>query len=301
VHRPELQQWHALGSVAVVGAQRIFRVDSAVGDVDRPVLLLIHGFPTASWDFARIWQPLAAQFRLVACDLLGFGFSSKPRRHDYAIAEQADIVEAVAAQHDVVECHVLAHDYGATVAQELLARDNARRHPRLRSVCLLNGGLFPETHRPRRIQNLLRGPLGPFLAPLVGRRRFGRSLAAVFGAGTQPDRDDLDAFWQLFTRDGGRRIAHRLLRYIDERVENRERWVGALQQARCPLLLVNGSDDPVSGAHMVARYRELVGEGSGIVELPGIGHYPQIEAPGRVVEELVRFIRASTGAPQENR
>lgn len=293
VDRPNLMQWRALGGDDQVGAWRIFRVDSAPGDCARPALVMIHGFPTSSWDFARIWRPLASQFRLLACDLLGFGFSSKPWRHDYAIAEQADIVEAVAASHDLAEYHLLAHDYGDTVAQELLARDAARPHPRLRSVCFLNGGLFPETHRPRAIQNLLRGPLGPLLWPLVGRGAFGRALAATFGRHSQPQASELDAFWEALCTNRGRRVVPRLLRYIDERAANRARWVGALQQARCPLTLICGSDDPVSGAHMAARYRELV-PASAVVELPGIGHYPQVEAADAVVANYLRF-RSGTG------
>jgi pimeloyl-ACP methyl ester carboxylesterase len=74
-----------------------------------------------------------------------------------------------------------------------------------------------------------------------------------------------------------------------DRRRHRERWVDALRDARCPLAVIDGAADPVSGAHMVARYRELVGRGY-VVELPGIGHYPQIEAPGLVLEHYARFL-----------
>ena len=61
--------------------------------------------------------------------------------------------------------HVLAHDYGDTVTQELLARYDERQltggaGPELASVCLLNGGLFPEVHRALLAQRLLLSPLG---------------------------------------------------------------------------------------------------------------------------------------------
>ena len=55
--------------------------------------------------------------------------------------------------------------------------------------------------------------------------------------------------------------------------------------------LVAGMDDPVSGAHMVQRYRELVAPPD-ITELPGIGHYPQIEDPEAVAEIVVRHVTA---------
>ena len=54
-------------------------------------LLLIHGFPSASWDWHYLWQPLAQRFRVIACDMLGFGDSAKPANHEYSLLEQADL------------------------------------------------------------------------------------------------------------------------------------------------------------------------------------------------------------------
>jgi pimeloyl-ACP methyl ester carboxylesterase len=284
-----LDQWHARGRYMDFGPHRIFCVDSALDDRTRPALLLIHGFPTASWDFAKLWPVLAERFRVLAADMLGFGFSSKPRRHAYSIMEQADVMEAVLAHHGIDRHHVLAHDYGDTVAQELLARDSARAEGRLASVCLLNGGLFPETHRARFVQRLLESPLGPLVARLSNRRAFARSMTAVFGPDTPPSASELDAFWTLATHEGGHRLAHELIHYMADRRRHRERWVAALRDAACPLALIDGSADPVSGAHMVARYRELVGKGY-VAELPGIGHYPQVEAPELVLEHYARFV-----------
>ena len=289
---PDLQQWRALGRDVVVAGQRIFCIDSAPDDHTRPAVLLLHGFPTASWDYARLWPPLRARMRVITLDLLGFGFSAKPCDHDYSIVEQADTVEAMVAACGVTHYHVLAHDYGDSVAQELLARDNARSQRRIDSVCFLNGGLFPETHRPRLVQRLLCSPLGPAVAALTSRRAFWRSMTAIFGPATPPDAADLGAFWTLLTRDGGRHIMHRLIRYMPERVHQRERWVGALTAARCPLALINGSADPVSGAHMVARWRDVVGAGH-IAELAGIGHYPQVEAPQQVLDHYGKFMAAN--------
>jgi len=292
---PDLERWRESGHFVAVGSQRIFCVDSDPGERSRPALLLIHGFPTASWDFAKLWPALAAEFRVLAADMLGFGFSSKPRRHRYSIDEQANIFETLLARRRIDRYHILAHDYGDTVAQELLARDNTRSTRTIDTVCFLNGGLFPETHRPRLIQKLLRGRLGPLVSRLVNRRSFDRSMTALFGPAHPPATRELDAFWTLVTAEGGHRLAHKLIHYMAERISHRQRWIDALCEAQCPLALINGSADPVSGAHMVGRYRELVGTGY-IAELPGIGHYPQVEAPDLVLEHYQRFRRQAARA-----
>ena len=273
---------------AALGAA-VYRTN-ATGSADRrPWLLLVHGFPTAGIDWWPLWSALDRDFRLLAPDLLGFGFSAKPPAADYTIALQADLCESLLRAVGATQAHLLAHDYGVTVAQDLLARDRERDVPALfASVALLNGGLFPETHRARLIQKLLLTPLGPLLSRLLNQRSFARSFSAVFGPDTQPSRDELAVFWQLIAHDGGHRIAHRIMRYVVERRRHRERWVGALVASAVPMRLINGALDPVSGAHMVARYRELV-PNPDVVSLDDIGHYPQVEAPARVYAALREF------------
>ncbi len=289
-----LAEWQAQGRYGEFAGHRVFaRVHDAHGPA-RPWLLLIHGFPTASLDWFPLWTALARDFNLLAPDLLGFGLSDKPTRHDYTIAGQADLVEYWCTQLGIVQTHVVAHNYGVTVAQELLARDRelAARGlaKRLASVVFLNGGLFPETHRTRPIQKLLLTPLGPLVSRLLTQRSFARSFAAIFGPATRPRAAEIDAFWQLIARQDGHRLAHRLIHYVPERRRHRERWVGALGTATVPMRLINGALDPVSGEHMAARFREIVHEAD-IVWLDDIGHYPQIETPQRVYASLGNFWR----------
>jgi len=54
---------------------------------------LIHGFPTASWDWNKIWNALKKKYHLLAPDLIGFGFSDKPKKYNYSIMDQADLIE----------------------------------------------------------------------------------------------------------------------------------------------------------------------------------------------------------------
>ena len=283
-----LPDWRAAGRFITYRGHAIYT--RAGGDASAPVLLLIHGFPTASWDWEALWPALTSRYRVITLDMLGFGFSAKPANYAYSIFDQADLCEYVLTQHQVSQYHILAHDYGDTVAQELLARHNAATQPahNLQSVCLLNGGLFPESHRPLLVQKLLQTPLGPLLARLNSQRRFAASMRGIFGAQTPPDDWLIEGFWTLLTTNNGKRILPKLIGYITERKQNRARWVGALQNSRVPLKLINGTADPISGQHMVNRYKELV-PSPNVTELHGIGHYPQVEAPQAVLEAYLQF------------
>lgn len=256
---------------------------------DQPTLVLIHGFPTASYDWWKVWTPLSNQFSLLAPDMIGFGYSSKPKDFPYSIMKQADMILDLLKGLDLFEFHILAHDYGDTVAQEILARTNNDDRFDVKTVCLLNGGIFPEAHHPLLIQKLLMSPMGFLLSRLLNQRKFEHSFSKIFGSRTKLDEEELSTYWTLVSRDNGHLIAHKIIRYMRERVKNRTRWVGALQHYRGKLGLINGPDDPISGRVMVERFREVVSV-ENIWKLDNIGHYPQIEAPDRLVESYFQFL-----------
>lgn len=287
-----LGDWRAQGRDLLFHRHRIRYWEAGQGEP----LLLIHGFPTAAWDWHYLWQPLAERYRVIACDMLGFGDSDKPRGHDYRLLEQADLQQAL-VRHLGIEgpVHLLAHDYGDSVAQELLARHHESR-ARIASCVFLNGGLFPETHRPVLVQKLLLSPLGPLIGRGFSRAKLGANFGKVFGPATQPSAAELDDFWSLVAARDGPAVMHRLIRYIPERREQRDRWVAAMQKGGVPLRVIDGAVDPISGAHMVARYRELIPEPDTVL-LEHIGHYPQTEAPSQVLQHYLAFRQALENTP----
>lgn len=290
----ELSQWQQMAQPFEFMGETFYYWASERQDnqgKDKPVLLLIHGFPSASWDWAPIWQTLNQRYHLVAVDMLGFGFSSKNPRLLYSIFTQADLQQALLNHLNIEQYSLLAHDYGDTVAQELLARDqNHQQMPpkmprQIQQAFLLNGGLFPETHRALPIQKLMASPFG-FLVPwLISKSAFTRSFRRI--CAKPLSHAELAGLWRLLQHNNGARVMPKLIGYMSERRQHRQRWVGALQQSTVPLVLINGSADPISGAHMVERFRQLIPDQT-IIEIAGIGHYPQLEAPQQVGECILQ-------------
>ncbi|EFD73504.1 hypothetical hydrolase [Mycobacterium tuberculosis GM 1503] len=116
---PSVREWRDGGRWLPTAVGKVF-VRSGPGDT--PTMLLLHGYPSSSFDFRAVIPHLTGQ-AWVTMDFLGFGLSDKPRPHRYSLLEQAHLVETVVAHTVTGAVVVLAHDMGTSVTTELLARD----------------------------------------------------------------------------------------------------------------------------------------------------------------------------------
>lgn len=271
-----VRDWQLGGRRVHTEAGQIFVRSS---DGAGPLIVFLHGYPSSSFDFRHVIDRIPDR-RNLAFDFLGFGLSDKPRPHRYSIFEHADIAEqlvAVEAADRPVD--IVAHDMGTSVATELMARDRDGKLPfRLRRVVLSNGGVIIERASLRPIQRLLLSPLGGLAARLANRPMFTREFARLFSADHPLDPQEAAAQWALIANGNGHRIAHLLCAYVRERAIYADRWHGAIGQWSGPLGFVWGLRDPVATTHVLDGLRELR-PSAAVVELPDLGHYPQLEDP----------------------
>lgn len=293
----QLREWKDGGQYFdFLGFEIFYRVEGS-----GPYLLLIHGYPFNSWDWAPLWDRLTERFTVIAPDMLGMGFSAKPVAGDYSIGAHADMHEALLAQLGVTQCHVVAHDIGVSVAQEMLARHEDSQTPyRLLSLTWLNGGLFYECYRPRLVQQLLSTPLGDvagrFHKLLLSKPMLARSIDEMFGPHTKPSPRLLDQFDQIMHYNDGARVTHLVGRFVRDRLTHRNRWVRAMRETTVPMRLINGPADPNSGRHMAERYRELIPEPDVVMLPDAIAHWPHLEAPDAVLAAVLDHIEAASAA-----
>jgi pimeloyl-ACP methyl ester carboxylesterase len=246
-----------------------------------PTLLLLHGFPTWSYDYAEVASDLARDHDVITLDFLGYGASDKPNPYEYSVAESADIVEDLTAHLGVKSTRLVIHDYGGIVGQELVDRANKGQLGfTIDSIVMLNCGIVYSAYRPTRAQKLLIMPVvGKLLASRVSAARIRSLLDEVRGSKlTQTEFDDL---WLGMSRENGEKLWHLLIKYNAERAIHHRRWEMALANWDGPLYLVWGPDDPVSGRHVLEQAVKVLPHAT-VTELAGVGHYPQSEAPQAV-------------------
>lgn len=261
---------------------------------NKDAVLFIHGFPSAAWDWHFQWKHLAGQYRLLCLDLLGFGLSDKPKDHAYSLLEQADIVQALLNKLGVKNYHILAHDYGDSVAQELLSRQEAKdKATNILSLCFLNGGLFASHHRPLFAQKLLKSRLGGLASHFMNKASLRRGFNKIFAPKSQPSDYEIETLWQLIEHNDGKRVLPKLLSYIDERSQHTKRWIDSMSSTTVPLYFINGVHDPISGQHMLDHYIDIIPNAR--TTALDVGHYPQLEAPKEVLALYQTFLNDVIG------
>src|SRR5258708_1493519 len=114
----------------------------AAGDSEASVVLLLHGFPASSFMFRELIPRLADQYRVIAPDLPGFGFTEVPteRRYVYSFDGLARTIEAFAEALKIDRYAIYVFDYGAPTGLRL-----AMAHPeRVTAIVSQNGNAYEE-------------------------------------------------------------------------------------------------------------------------------------------------------------
>ncbi|KAL5014488.1 hypothetical protein ScPMuIL_008758 [Solemya velum] len=293
---PNHLAWMNRGSYFKYNDYYIFYIDELGSGSIEDAVVCFHGFPTSSYDWVKVIDGLKQQFhKVILLDFLGYGFSEKPRNHNYTIGEQADIVEALLKELRVKRVHILSHDFGDTVALEMLARFDSKpselKGGVLQSLCMLNGGIFQGLYHPRLIQKLLRVPvLSAILSRLTFYQVFRKGFEEIFGTQNPPTEEEFKEFYAVVKFRDGHIVLPGLLQYIDERQFYKERWEGALQQSSIPVHMIYGPADPVNPPPFAEHYRKVVPGSSLHVLVSRIGHYPQWEAPNDVLRSYIEFL-----------
>lgn len=283
-------QWKSNGKYLTHNGYSVFYLEQGQGSC----LLIFHGYPYNSFDFKDVWQVLADRFYVIAPDMLGMGFSDKPSDYNYSFEDHADMYTALLEQKLVKEVHIVAHDLGNSVVQELIARDQEGRNPfTIKSIAFLNGGLFMDVYKPRLLQTLLSQspkPIGKLLSRLMSKKSVSKATAEVFGATTKPNEELMQSFWYILNYNNGKSIAYLIGRLVFDKDNYQDRWIAAMQQTKIPMCFINGPSDPNSGIHMANRYKELIPNPDVMLLDEHIGHWPQLEAPEQVITLYFSFI-----------
>jgi pimeloyl-ACP methyl ester carboxylesterase len=253
------------------------------GDPNAPPMILIHGFASSNLVWSKVFLELAAAgFRVIAPDLLGYGYSDKPRHLDYTIARQAEVVISFLEQLEIDRAVFLGSSYGAAVAATI-----ALDQPALVEKLILVGAV--NNNKPTRylLMRLFGSPIiGDILSPLlVGSRLLLRlRMKRVYDRHSWAlDERRVEArHLPLRTRDAHRAIIRTVRRWDAERVSRDAHLITQ------PTLLLWGDSDREVPLEDGKRLQQSIPD-SRLLIFRDCGHLPHEEYPQAFTKLVLEF------------
>ena len=289
-----VDDWEQRGRYLEIDGRQVWTLDvPATREVGNDPLLMLHGFPTCSFDWRFVLDAFSAERRLVMLDFLGFGLSDKPDWR-YSIRAHADTVEAVADAHGLTRVALLTHDMGDSIGGEVLARslDGTLGFEISRRV-LTNGSIYIEqAHLSAGQQFLLSlddARIAGDSGALVGSDGFKGGVTGTFSSHSNVSSQEMDAQWELAARHDGHLLLPRSIRYIEDRRKEERRYTGAIEKHPSPIGVVWGADDPIAIVAMTHEFHSARADAP-ITVLDDVGHYPMIEAPTRFADAVLSYL-----------
>ena len=278
-------EWKSKGEFITVNDRKLFVIDtssffSTEDQVPTETMVVLHGYPTSSYDYYKVLPELSKHYRVIIHDHLGFGFSDKPLDYSYSLLDQADLALQLWQQLGVKKVHLLAHDYGTSVATEIIARNNNHELTiEIEKLTLCNGSMHIELSQLRTIQKLLKNKwLGKYVAKLTTYAIFSKNLRNVYFDKTKVSNNELKDMWMQLEYNEGRKVIHKLSQYINERYTYWNRWIGALKETNLQTNIVWAKNDPVA-VPAIARLIATEISNNKLFWIENTGHFPMLENP----------------------
>lgn len=289
-----IQEWLKKGNIFNYKDFKIFYRQVGKGDD----ILIIHGYPFGSYEWQEIISNLSNKYRVTTFDLLGMGFSDKPKNHQYSYEEYCDIVNSLLKFLKISNTHILSHDLGVSVVQELISWDLEQKNRfQINSIAFVNGSLFIDVYKPRFIQRILSQTpnfIGKFLSKKISKNSIFKSVKSVYGKNTQPTENFLEEQWEILNYNNGKQITYRIGRLVFEKKKYLKRWVDGMQKTKIPMCYICGPSDPNSGLHMAERYEELINNPKIFLMSNNIGHWPFLEDKNMFIEIYENFLKLTS-------
>ena len=274
-------EWKSKGKFIRVNNNRLFVIDTNNdSNTSQKSMVILHGYPTSSFDYYKVLPELSKNYRVILHDHLGFGFSDKPKDVNYSLVTQADIALELWRQLGLKKIFLFAHDYGTSVATEIIARYNANELDiEIEQLILTNGSIHIELSQLRTIQKLLKHKfLGKYVAKLTNFLIFKKNMKNIYFDTSKVTDNELKEMWKLIELNGGRKIIHKLTQYINERYTYWDRWIGALKETQIPTKIIWAKNDPIAVPAIAQLLAKEIPNNT-LYWMENTGHFLMLENP----------------------
>ena len=267
------------------------------GDIKKPVILMIHGYPTSSFDFIELFDLLNMDYHVCAIDTPGYGFSDKPRNgYKYSIEDDARLVNYYISEVlRIKTLTLLTHDKGNSVGLALLGLCKDQGKYVIDHYVITNGNIYLPLANLTSFQKML---LNHITGPLATKFVTGKMMANGLNRTThniKESEEKVKSIAYILDYQNGGQIQHDTIQYLNQRKQNEVHWLENLRNSNIPTTMIWGEDDKIAPTkvpdYVWDNYLKVRDVESNYWRIPKANHYVQNDRP----EILSKLIRQSFG------
>jgi len=267
------------------------------GQPTKRSILLVHGWPTSSYDYQKLVSILSQNMFVCAMDFPGHGFSEKPPHpFDYSMFDYAQALhQFVTKVVPLKQFMLLTHDEGDSVGLQFLRMyiDSASRLYTLLHHFIMNGSIYLPLAAITPFQKKL---LDNTTGPIIQKTLTGKMLASSLGAEVYSpplNKSETAELATVFDFQTGAHVLHETIQYLVERGEFENQWLDVLGKSPVPCTLIWGQKDPVA-VPAVADYawdnylKNRPSATAEYIKIPEANHYIQHDVPTKIAEIIAK-------------
>ena len=270
------KDFQAMQKVAEIGERFVSYVDEGAGE---PVIL-IHGIPTWSYLWHRIIPVLSEQNRVIAPDLIGFGYSDKSDNFDRSIARQTEMIDTLMEKMGIEQANIVAHDIGGGVALRL-----ATLYPhRVNKLCVMNSVSYDSWAIEAMIQ--LGHPSAYYMASASTTVATLRQMLKQ-GFAETPDDEVLDGIFAPYSTEVGKLSLIRNATALNTNLTTEITHL--LHKIEARTLILWGMDDKFQLLKFGKRLSDDIPNAK-LIQIKDAGHFVMLDQPEEVADHVFSFL-----------
>ena len=270
------KQFQAMQKVAEIGERFVSYVDEGAGE---PVIL-IHGIPTWGYLWHRLVPVLSEQNRVLAPDLIGFGYSDKSDNFDRSIARQTEMIDALMEKMGIEQANIVAHDIGGGVVLRL-----ATLYPhRVNKLCVMNSVSYDSWAIEAMIQ--LGHPSAYYMASASTTVATLRQMLKQ-GFAETPDDEVLDGIFAPYSTEVGKLSLIRNATALNTNLTTEITHL--LHKIEAKTLILWGVEDKFQLLKFGKRLSDDIPNAK-LIQIKDAGHFVMLDQPEEVADHVFSFL-----------
>lgn len=247
-------------------------------------LILVHGFGASLETWYDVYPMLSNDYNVVALDLKGSGFSSKPEDGKYGPHDQANLLAGFLREMNFSKVVLVGHSLGGGIS--LLTFLQSPRNPRIKGLILIDSAGYPQKvpFFVAEVRNPLTRGFSYLMSPEYRARYV---LERIFCARSQLTPDRIHRYSFFLDLSGSRYALTQTAKSLE--IGNLADLNLQFRSIDIPTLIIWGEHDPAIPLNNGRRFAADI-KGARLVVIPGAGHVPHEECPSLVLSAINQFL-----------